>query len=148
MDSPIEIITDPEILHQVSMNITWKEIERLNLLKACRQASAQGWIKGCGVAAIQIGLPYRFAWFTCNKKEYTLVNPIIHECYGSETQEEGCLSIPKRYVTVPRPYYIVYESNGKKKRANGWMARIIQHEIDHMNGILITDKGLSERRKE
>jgi peptide deformylase len=139
------IITDTKILRQISRITSHKEADTLGLPLKLRSALDTGWTGGTGLAAIQIGIPLRFAWFTFQGKEYTLVNPEITEAFGGETQAEGCLSIPGKRVMVCRAYDIRYTSNGKPKRANGLMARIIQHEVDHMNGVLITDKGKAER---
>jgi len=139
------IITDERILRTISRPTTPQEVESLDLIRKLREALDTGWTGGTGLAAIQIGIPLRFAWFTFQGKEYTLVNPEITEAFGGETQAEGCLSIPGKRVMVCRAYDIRYTSNGKPKRANGLMARIIQHEVDHMNGVLITDKGRAER---
>ncbi len=139
------VITTESILRTVSRVTTFKEVESLGLSRKLRDALDTGWTGGTGLAAIQIGIPLRFAWFTFQGKEYTLVNPEITEMHGEELQAEGCLSIPGKRVMVCRAYDIRYTSNGKPKRANGLMARIIQHEVDHMNGILITDKGKAEK---
>jgi peptide deformylase len=135
-----EIVTDKKTLHQISLITTHEEVERLGLVKQLREANKTAWTKGAGLAAIQIGIPLRFSWYVLpNKKEYTLLNPVIIEKWGSDTKSEGCLSIPNYYQEVTRGWTIKYSNNGKIKTISGFEARIIQHEIDHMDGKLITD---------
>jgi peptide deformylase len=73
-----------------------------------------------------------------------LVNPVILSAEGSAREEEGCLSVPDVFGEVERPERIVIEatdSNGQRYRreASGLLARAIQHEIDHLDGILFLD---------
>ena len=128
-------------LRQVSKETTLKEVEELDLINRLREANKHAWTEGCGLAAIQIGIPLRFAWFKAGKKEGVLLNPVITNSWGKDVQKEGCLSIPNKYVYVPRAVTIEYTSNGKKKgKVSGFLARLIQHEIDHMDGILNIDR--------
>jgi len=149
------IITDRAILLQISVKTTVEEVERLDLVKKMREAILSSWVRGSGLAAIQIGIPLRFGWFEIEGKEGILLNPVIIAKYGISITREGCLSIPKVWIEKERAYEIEYltlviliPSNGKKKKARGFKARLIQHEIDHMNGILMTDKeNKNERNK-
>lgn len=134
------IVTDKNILHQISVETTPKEVEGLGLVFKLREANKSAWTKGAGLAAIQIGMPVRFAWYFHEGKEGILLNPVVVNQWGEEIASEGCLSIPGKRIDVKRAYEIEYLTNRKKKRARGFLARLIQHEIDHMNGILITDK--------
>jgi len=133
------IITNKESLHQVSVETTYQEVEKLNLVRRLRETNKTAWTTGAGLAAIQIGIPLRFAWYVFNNKEYTLLNPVILNKWGLDIQKEGCLSIPNTWVEVKRAWTIEYLTNGKKKKVSGFVARLIQHEIDHMDGKLITD---------
>ncbi|HUS89873.1 MAG TPA: peptide deformylase [Desulfosporosinus sp.] len=136
-----KIITDQAILRQVSSPTTKKEVKDLKLIRRLRKATKTAWTKGCGLAAIQIGIPLRFAWFTVNGKEETLLNPEIIKSEGSSIfRNEGCLSIPHSYIDTERFYYIQYISGGKKRTARNFEAILIQHEIDHMDGILNLDR--------
>ena len=132
-----KIITDETILRQISKPTTWDEVNELNLVNRLREANKTSWTKGCGLAAIQIGIPLRFAWFVFQEKEYTLLNPEIIMEMGKITQKEGCLSVPNKWEEVERSYEIEYLSDGKKKRAKGFKARIVQHEIGHMDGKIL-----------
>ena len=72
------------------------------------------------------------------------VNPIILETWGECTLEEGCLSIPGIREEVERPKeillkYQTIDGEEKSEKFNGWMARVLQHEIDHLEGVLFVD---------
>jgi peptide deformylase len=103
-------------------------------------------IKGCGLAGPQVGYSLRIAVIEPEKSQiYYLINPIIISGKGSITDSEGCLSVPGVYGRVKRNKSIKYQSldidTGKKQtcEATGFAAVVIQHEIDHLNGILFTD---------
>ena len=109
--------------------------------------------KGVGLAANQIGVARRVAVAAADDKEVVLVNPVIVEEDGEETAEEGCLSIPDIFAEVSRPSRVVVETtdeNGQRRRVEGTglFARAIQHEIDHLDGILFLDRiGPLKRRR-
>ena len=113
---------------------------------------------GIGLAAIQIGVPKRVIVIDVSKeadkkKSMCFVNPeITWKSHTNATYEEGCLSIPNQFANIERPNecklkYLDY--NGKKKeiKAEGLLATCIQHEIDHLNGILFIDY-LSKLKKD
>jgi peptide deformylase len=135
-----KIITDLKALRQLSLETSRDEITALNLKARLREANKTAWTPGCGLAAIQIGVALRYAWFEYAKEEFELINPEIVFKSGKFINLEGCLSIPNRHVRVERYHEIEYISDGKKKRAKGFKACIIQHEIDHMDGVLNIDK--------
>ncbi|HEY7194405.1 MAG TPA: peptide deformylase [Gemmatimonadales bacterium] len=104
--------------------------------------------KGVGLAANQIGVAQRVAVVDIGDEDpppLALINPVILDRGDElETAEEGCLSIPDIFGDVERPAHIVLEAldrDGKKFRveAHGYKARAIQHEIDHLDGILFLD---------
>ena len=104
---------------------------------------------GIGLAANQIGVPWRVFVInmgveTDTDNLITLINPEITAMEGSESGEEGCLSIPDVIVEVNRAIQIEIKAvnlNGKDIRyeASGLLARALQHEMDHLNGILFWD---------
>ncbi len=104
---------------------------------------------GVGLAANQIGIPQRifvvnFGIETDKDDLITLINPEITAMEGSELGEEGCLSIPDVVAEVNRATQIEIKAvdlNGNDIRyeANGFLARALQHEMDHLNGILFWD---------
>lgn len=100
--------------------------------------------KGVGLAANQVGIATRVAVVDADGTRIALVNPRVVEGDGRATQEEGCLSIPDIYADVTRPERVTLEAldgNGAPYRleAEGLLARAIQHEIDHLDGILFLD---------
>ena len=114
---------------------------------------------GVGLAAIQIGVPKRVITIDVSKSEeerrpLVLLNPEI--TWASEEQrvyEEGCLSIPEYYAEVERPdrvrfRYLNLDGETVEQEADGLLATCVQHEIDHLNGVLFTDylRGLRKER--
>ena len=106
--------------------------------------------KGIGLAANQVNLPYRF--FILNTEgdpekgeEYVFLNPEIVKRSGMAEADEGCLSFPEVYAPVKRSAKIViaaYDLEGKevKYEFNGLFARGVQHEYDHLDGVLFIDR--------
>ncbi|QRM30547.1 peptide deformylase [Microvirga sp. VF16] len=105
---------------------------------------------GVGLAAIQIGVPVRMVTMDVSKSEderqpLVLINPEI--TWASEekrTYEEGCLSIPEYYEEVERPdrvrfRYMNLQGETIEQDADGLLATCVQHEIDHLNGVLFID---------
>ena len=137
-----KIITDVSILHQVSCITTLEEIRRLDLYIRLKNAMPYAWIQGLGLAAIQIGVPLRYAWFKGNGFEGELINPMIMSKLGKAKVKEGCLSVPHQWFWVERAQMIEYVSDGKAYKCKGIKAQLIQHEVDHMNGILVSDIGV------
>jgi len=109
--------------------------------------------EGVGLAANQVGRLKRVLVAALEDDEYVLVNPVIEET--SETSEsgaEGCLSIPGIQVEVERPTGITIsgrDASGApvRIRAEGLLARIFQHEVDHLDGVLILDRTDRDSRK-
>lgn len=100
--------------------------------------------KGIGLAANQVGVAKRVAVVEVDGDRVVLINPEIMGTEGRGTAEEGCLSVPEIYADVSRPEGIVVEAtdeNGGRYRreVSGLIARAIQHEIDHLDGILFLD---------
>ena len=108
--------------------------------------------RGVGLAANQVGVAHRVAVIDAEGQRFAMLNPVIVEAEGRATAEEGCLSIPDIYGDVTRAERVVLEAldrEGKPFRleAGGLTARAIQHEIDHLDGILFLDHlGLMKRR--
>jgi len=109
--------------------------------------------KGVGLAANQVGVARRIAVVETEDEKLVLINPEILEAEGRDTEEEGCLSIPKVYADVTRPEKIVLEATDREgnrytKTLDGLAARAVQHEIDHLDGILFVDHlGLLKRKR-
>ena len=107
---------------------------------------------GVGLAAPQVGVSQRIFvvdpdWFRegAKKNPYVFINPEFKEFIGSATNEEGCLSLPGIFEKVTRAEKIIIEAYDEKgnrfsMRADGLFGRAIQHEYDHLDGILFIDK--------
>ncbi len=112
--------------------------------------------EGVGLAANQVDLPLRI--FVANPsgergdgEELVLINPELQMPKGSETGQEGCLSLPGLYGQVKRPKSIrvsAFDLSGNpiERVVDGFLARVLQHENDHLNGVLFFDR-LSEESK-
>ena len=105
---------------------------------------------GVGLAAIQVGVPKRIVTVDTAKKDepknpQVFINPeIVWSSDDKSTYEEGCLSIPEYYEEVERPAqvkvrYMDLDGKTQEVEANGMLATVLQHEIDHTNGILFID---------
>jgi peptide deformylase len=100
--------------------------------------------RGVGLAANQVGVARRVAVIDADGDRFAMIDPVILETEGRATAEEGCLSIPEIFGDVSRPERVVIEAldqEGQRYRreATGLKARAIQHEIDHLDGILFLD---------
>lgn len=100
---------------------------------------------GAGLAAPQVGLPLRVVVIDVEEGFYELVNPVIVATKGEQVGPEGCLSVKGKQGTVRRPYKVKAEYRdrfGKKHKltAEGFFARAVCHELDHLDGVLYTDK--------
>lgn len=103
--------------------------------------------EGVGLAAPQVGILRRYCIVDVGDEDglVELINPVITERSGSQTGNEGCLSIPERYEEVTRPMKVTVRAqdrNGKNFTitAEGLKARAFCHEIDHLDGILYIDR--------
>ena len=105
---------------------------------------------GVGLAAIQIGVPKRIVTADTAKKDeekrpQVFLNPeVVWSSDEKATYEEGCLSIPEYYEEVERPTqvkvrYMDIDGKTQEIEANGLLATVLQHEIDHLNGVLFID---------
>ncbi|MBY5366890.1 peptide deformylase [Rhizobium leguminosarum] len=144
---PLIILPDP-VLRQLS-----KPIERVD---ADLQRLADDMLEtmydapGIGLAAIQIGVPRRMLVIDISregeeKQPQVFINPeILTSSDERSVYEEGCLSIPDYYAEVERPAVVLVkylDRNGKEQtvEADGLLATCLQHEIDHLNGVLFID---------
>ena len=113
---------------------------------------------GIGLAAIQVGILKRLVVIDISKSEEKknpifLINPqIIHKSKKTSVYEEGCLSLPGQFAEIERPAectlkYVDYNGREKELKAEGLLATCVQHEVDHLNGILFIDY-LSKLKKD
>ena len=151
-----QILTEPnEILRKKSLPVdnVDKDLQILmdDMLETMYAAP------GIGLAAIQVGVPKRVIVLDIEQKEgqkkpLFFVNPeIIQKSKNLSTYEEGCLSVPGQFAEIDRPdkchiKYLDYYGEKKEINAEGMLATCIQHEIDHLEGILFIDH-LSKLKK-
>ena len=122
-----------------------------------RMAGIMGDAVGVGLAAPQLGISQRLLVYKVGSDAplITLVNPELEWSSDDdvETLEEGCLSIPSVAVDVERPIHVrvrAHDERGEERlvEASGLEARVIQHEMDHLDGVLMLDRASREDRKE
>ena len=143
------ILTEPnKILRQVSLPVEKIGKEEQVLMDDMLETMYMA--KGIGLAAIQVGVPKRIIVIDIGnrdkeKEPMYFVNPIIKNKNSKHsTYEEGCLSVPNQFAEVNRPSsceveYLDYSGNKKILKASGLLATCIQHEMDHLEGILFID---------
>ena len=142
------IITEPnKILRQVSKPVPAVGNEERKLMDDMLETMYAA--NGIGLAAIQIGIPKRIIVMDISKdgkkNPMYFVNPIINNKDKEKTTyEEGCLSVPDYFAEVERPKYceveyLDYNGEFKVLEADGLLATCIQHEMDHLEGILFID---------
>jgi len=143
------IITEPnKLLRQVSKPVSKVGKEEQKLMKDMLETMYAA--NGIGLAAIQVGIPKRIIVMDIckeeNKKEPRyFVNPIIKNKDPLKvTYEEGCLSVPNQFADIDRPSkceveYLDYNGQKQLLKAEGLLATCIQHEMDHLEGILFID---------
>ena len=143
------IFTEPnKILRQVSKHVDQITKEDQNLMDDMLETMYAA--NGIGLAAVQIGIPKRIIVMDIskdknNKEPMYFVNPVIKEKnINKSTYEEGCLSVPDQFADISRPStceieYLDYDGKKKLLKADGLLATCIQHEMDHLEGILFID---------
>ena len=144
-----KILTEPNnMLRQVSQFVNKVGYEEKKLMDDMLDTMYAA--KGIGLAAIQIGIPKRIIVLDTSKDEKIknpmyFVNPVIKEKNLNKTKyEEGCLSVPDQFAEIERPStceieYLDYNGDRKILKAEGLLATCIQHEMDHLEGILFID---------
>ena len=108
---------------------------------------------GLGLAATQIGVQKQLFVYDVGDGPMTLVNPVIKESRGEWVYDEGCLSIPHLYVEMVRPKEVLLsgwdlDGNEVEIEADELLARLFQHELDHLQGVLMFDRMTPEQRRE
>ena len=144
-----KILTEPnKLLRQVSKSVANVGDEERALMDDMLDTMYEA--PGIGLAAIQIGVPKRIIVMDIgrdeNKKEPRyFVNPVILNKNEEKAKyEEGCLSVPDQFAEIERPNsceieYLDYEGKKQLLKADGLLATCIQHEMDHLEGILFID---------
>ena len=150
-DVPLQIIHYPHsTLRHKSVPVRKVDAELRGMIAEMVELMYEA--KGVGLAANQVNIPLRF--FVCNPtasrddEEFVFINPVISKPKGNAAGEEGCLSIPGLYEEVRRPDSIHVEAydlsgNAISMDLDGFFSRVVQHETDHLDGVLFIDR-LSE----
>jgi peptide deformylase len=138
---PLHLLGSP-VLRQRSKEIGAVDDEVRRLLDDMYETMDAA--RGVGLAANQVGVARRVAVVDADEDRFEMIDPVILESEGRAAAEEGCLSIPEIYGDVSRPERVVIEATDRngtryRKEATGLKARAIQHEIDHLDGILFLD---------
>jgi peptide deformylase len=143
------ILTEPnKLLRQISKPVEKVGIEEKKLMDDMLETMYAA--NGIGLAAIQIGIPKRIIVMDISKDEKKkepryFVNPVIkNKDILKSTYEEGCLSVPNQFAEIDRPKncdieYLDYDGEKKYLKAEGLLATCIQHEMDHLEGVLFID---------
>ncbi len=140
---PVRLYGDPVLRRRAApVAVVTPEIERLldDMVETMYSSV------GVGLAATQIGLEYRLLVLDEGRGgARAYVNPTIVEQGGEDVGEEGCLSLPGIYADVARAEWVVVEARDRegapiRRRATGFLARVFQHEIDHLDGVLFIDR--------
>ena len=143
-----KILVEPDpFLRQVSQDVEKVDDELRKLMDDMLETMYAA--PGIGLAAIQVGVPKRVIVIDLSKEEERkplyFVNPkIIVKSKNNSTYEEGCLSVPGQFAEIDRPdqchiSYLDYSGQRKELKAEGLLATCIQHEMDHLEGILFID---------
>ncbi len=144
-----KILTEPnKTLRQISKPVEKVGKEEQNIMNDMLETMYNA--NGIGLAAIQIGLPLRIIVMDISKNEKEknpmyFVNPVVkNKNIELSTYEEGCLSVPNQFAEIDRPSkceveYLDYHGEKKILKAEGLLATCIQHEMDHLEGILFID---------
>ena len=145
----MQIITYPHpTLRHKSLPVKRVDVELRNIVAQMFDLMYSS--RGIGLAANQVDLPLRL--FIMNLEgepdkgeEFVFINPVVTHPKGSESKEEGCLSLPELYAEVVRPKRVRVQAYGIDGReilaeVDGMFARCVQHEVDHLDGVLFIDR--------
>ena len=149
---PIRIFGDP-VLKAKTRDVT--DIDGKLVRLADEMVHVMYDAPGIGLAAPQVGVQKRFFVYDLGDGDgpRTIVNPVIVESRGEWLYDEGCLSIPKLYVEILRPKELLvtgYDLDGNELQieADEILGRVIQHELDHLDGVLMFERMTAEQRKQ
>ena len=136
-----EIVKDTEFLQQKSAKANYKSAETMEVIRDLIDTANEHKERCVGLSAIQIGVPLRICVVFNGNEFIPFVNPIITKSFGDKYEvEEGCMSLDgtRKVMRYDRIEVIRQTKNGFiKEKFRGYMAQILQHEIDHFNGKLI-----------
>jgi peptide deformylase len=136
------ILTDEKLLRVECIDVLQEEVSELVLLLEKElEYSAKLGSPGVGLAAPQIGINKKISIVRFDQYKIDLINcEIVNQFDEIVFENEGCLSFPGKLYTTKRPQEIHVKSSLCSFIARGYLAAVISHELDHLNGILITDR--------
>jgi len=144
-----KILTEPnKLLRQISESVEKVGVEEKKLMNDMLETMYEA--PGIGLAAIQIGVPKRIIVIDISRDDKEknpryFINPVIkNKNEDKSIYEEGCLSVPDQFAEIERPNsceveYLDYNGKTQLLKAEGLLATCIQHEMDHLDGILFID---------
>ena len=153
-----KIITEPDtILRKKSVNLEKVDDDLRSLMDDMLETMYAA--PGIGLAGVQIGILKRLIVIDVSKNEEKknplfLINPeIINKSSNTSVYEEGCLSLPGYFAEIERPAecqikYLDYHGKKKEMKASGLLATCIQHEVDHLDGVLFTKRTKKIKNKD
>jgi len=134
---------DNPVLRTKTQKVSSASKDIRKLIKDMKETVAAA--EGAGLAGPQIGSSHRLCLAVINEKMTPLINPeIIEKSEETDIMEEGCLSLPGIWVKVPRSLkitlkYLNEKGEEQERILEKWDARVVQHELDHLDGVLIVD---------
>lgn len=149
-DGSIRVFGDP-VLEQVAAQIDNVDGKLISLAEDMFRAMYEA--PGLGLAAPQIGVQRQIFVWDIDDNPQGIINPAIVESSGEWVYDEGCLSIPGMYVEMLRPRRVLVrgislDGDEVEFEADELLARLFQHEIDHLNGVLMFDRMTPDQRIE
>lgn len=137
-----------EILRKISKEVTVIDDKIKELIEDMFETMYHE--EGVGLAAPQIGVLKRILVIDTEEDKRVMINPVIMESDGEELGYEGCLSIPEFEGQVKRPTWlkVKYKNENDEEvveEISGFLARVVCHEVDHLNGILFKDKVIEDK---
>lgn len=145
----IRLVGDP-VLTASATEVTEIDDRLIQLSKVMYEAMLRA--QGIGLAAPQIGVSKRFFVYDLGEGLKSIINPEIKETSGEWVYEEGCLSVPGYSWEITRPKEILIngmdmDGNEVEVEADELFSRLIQHEVDHLNGVLLLERLDPDERK-
>jgi len=146
----IRVFGDP-VLEQVAARIDNVDGKLISLAEDMFRAMYEA--PGLGLAAPQIGIQRQIFVWDIDDNPQAIINPTIVESSGEWVYDEGCLSIPGMYVEMLRPRRVLVrgislDGDEVEFEADELLARLFQHEVDHLNGVLMFDRMTPDQRTE
>ncbi len=142
--SALQLVLEPaSVLHHRSQPVRTFDPALRQLVEELYQRCEE-W-SGVGLAAPQVGLNLQLAVIVYEGRRFTICNPVLVSTEGEVDASEGCLSMPGLRGTVRRHervtlHYRNAQGKGVKRDFDGWLARIVQHETDHLQGLLCSER--------